>query len=263
MSDFTCPHSECDSKKTFATERAMKIHYKSTHGESLAKEETMCETEGCTNVFEYYPSDKSGKLCDKCTKNKNYHLTEQDVDYFRVTCANCGDEKTITESRFNTYDMYFCGTECRNEYFENKGTIECENCGNIKKVEAWMIEHGRRYCNRECYEEDNASDGLFNHNYYGKSFENVRDNVRERDNEKCQVCGKDKSDLGRIPSAHHVTPVQWFIDADEFSKDDANYEENMVLLCEHHHSLVEFDKINLEEHIDAELAEELELDDPV
>lgn len=265
MSDFKCPHPDCEeSEKRFETEGGMKTHYGMQHEGSLAKEKTICSTDECTNKFDYYPSEKSGKLCEKCTKENNRHLTEQDVEFFEVACANCDSKKTVPESSFKNYDIFFCGNKCRKEYYEQTETIECEHCGNIKTVGSWEIEQGRRYCGRKCYKEDNNNpDDGFNHNYYGKSFEEVRKNVRERDNKKCQVCGKDESDLGIIPSAHHITPVQWFIDTDGFSKDDSNYKENLVLLCKRHHSLADFNKINLGCELDDELVESLELENPV
>lgn len=55
-----CPKCESD----FDSEKAMKIHHKLKHGESLATE--MGECISCGSSFEYYPSEKDGIICPTC-----------------------------------------------------------------------------------------------------------------------------------------------------------------------------------------------------
>jgi len=254
-----CP--SCSYKSN--TKSALIAHYESKH-EQLAKEIVKCSTDGCSNIFSYYPSSKEGNFCKKCVKSKNYHLTENKVDYFEVICENCRESFEVTESRYNSSDMYFCEKSCRDKYYKSRKGMECQNCGTKKMVESWEIEQGRKYCDRNCYIEDiQPADDNFNHEYYGPSFEKVREKVRIRDNSKCQICGKAKNVIGRYPSAHHITPVACFINNDNFVKDDANYVENLILLCEHHHTKVEKGVTSLNKQLDDKLLEKLELEPPI
>lgn len=51
----------------FDSDRAMKIHHKLSHGNSIAIEKSSCKN--CNNTFEYYPSDKDGVYCSDCVNN--------------------------------------------------------------------------------------------------------------------------------------------------------------------------------------------------
>lgn len=262
MGNLTCPHEDCKNE-TFNTERAMKIHYGTVHDSSLAEQTTECSTEGCNNKFKYYPSEKSGDLCKSCVEENNYHLTADKVEHHKVQCENCPNEKVVTEAEFNNHDIYFCEQDCRDEYFRNKIDIICDNCSEEKSVQAWRVKRSKEniYCNRKCWIES-MKEGEFDNGWYGSSFEDVRSKVRERDDYECQICGKHKEELGENPSAHHITPVRWFYQHDSFSVDDANYIENMVLLCRKHHYVVEQDMIDVKEEIEDELVDKLDFSKP-
>jgi len=49
----------------FDTDRAMKLHHYHEHGESIAKDTGECVR--CGVEFEYYPSNRRGKLCHTCS----------------------------------------------------------------------------------------------------------------------------------------------------------------------------------------------------
>jgi hypothetical protein len=382
MSEFKCPHPDCEDIE-FNSEGSLNAHYGAKHKGSLAKKTTTCSTDGCTNEFEYYPSEKSGKLCENCTKEKNHHLTKEKVEYIDTECAECDKNLTITETRNNKYNKAFCGEECRMSYDESERVdIECGFCEEIFSVLPWVANAGRKFCGQECqyknysknhsvetschfcqdsmqirksrfeknhynfcdpecytnFREDRAYvelpcdecgeirkartyrrknrsaffcspecrfesmkervsvecsycgentqkrpsevEGVHNSfcskpcrleffaspdslESYGRDWIPTRRKVRRRDDYECQICGKDKEDLGKHPSAHHIKPVHYFVENDSFEKWDAHYKENLVLLCEHHHTKVEYGIIDLEEHIDDELVEKLELENPV
>lgn len=80
---FVCTHSGCSPNSPdswFETERAMKIHYGSTHEGSLSIEEVSCR--GCNEVFEAYEY-RERELCRSCAVS-NTELNEDE-------CPTCGD----------------------------------------------------------------------------------------------------------------------------------------------------------------------------
>lgn len=143
-----------------------------------------------------------------------------------------------------------------------KESVECNYCGELTQRRPSEIkETNNNFCSKACCQEFFASPESLES--YDRNWIPIREKVRKRDNYECQICVKDKNDLGKNPSAHHITPVRNFVEADGFEKWEAHYTENLVLLCEHHHSKVERDIIDLEQNIDDELAEELEFENPI
>lgn len=70
--DTSCPSCPRDD---FDSSRAMKIHHKTDHGESLALKTTECTH--CGQEFQYYPSEKPGKYCEECVNDEDVHWTEK------------------------------------------------------------------------------------------------------------------------------------------------------------------------------------------
>lgn len=82
---------------------------------------------------------------------------------------------------------------------------------------------------------DNESE--YTSNKYGPTWEENRDQVRERDNYKCQACGKKESEMGRKLDVHHIKPFETFDDPAV-----ANLPRNLISLCREHHSQLEGDR---------------------
>lgn len=101
----SCPHPDCsDAEENFKTERAMKIHHKSSHGNSIAKVETTCSVEGCTNEFKYYPKSKKGKFCEGCVKNSDgaHGPSRDDPDWSEINTGKATRNENIsTEEYYN------------------------------------------------------------------------------------------------------------------------------------------------------------------
>lgn len=71
----------------------------------------------------------------------------------------------------------------------------------------------------------------------------VRSKVLNRDNHKCQVCGKNpSSDDVEMLHTHHIKPVSSFEDPN-----DSHTTDNLVTLCKTHHNLVERNDIDCPE----------------
>lgn len=206
----TCP--SCSSE--FDSERAVKIHHKMKHGESLASKTTTCEIHGCEETVEYYPTNKSGKVCPSCVsdgkniwsvdtisneKIKQKISTESEIE---LTCHWCCD--VFTDKDKSKKDRKtFCSKSCRSAYQSDKMTGK----------------DNPRYI-------DGESSGA----NYGSMWRSVRNETLERDNYACVIC--DSEDTLHV---HHIIPVRSFDDICQ-----AHYIENTVTLCASCHRCVEY-----------------------
>jgi len=67
--------SECPTcGEGFGSQKAMKIHHKAKHGQSLATEKSTCLS--CDSEFSYYPSNRSGELCHECSDKHSDEWSE-------------------------------------------------------------------------------------------------------------------------------------------------------------------------------------------
>jgi hypothetical protein len=194
--------------KGFDTEQGKKTHHAHQHGVSIAKEEKECEE--CGEVFESY-SYRNRKFCSRKCLGK--YTTGEGADNQNwkpdivLSCEMCGEDFEVPPKRQE--EARFCSYNCANEW----------------KSKEYKGENHHRW--------KDSVDRL----YYGRKWEDIRENVIERDNSKCQACGS-----GDDISIHHITP---FRDFDDIEK--ANSMENLISLCRSCHTRVEFDKIECPE----------------
>lgn len=213
MSQHVCP--TCGDE--FDTEGGRNKHHAFSHGESIAKETSTCEF--CGEKFSYYPSDKSGVACSDCVGSGEEYRNTEGLSHRglsgsdnpnwsggrRVTCDWCGDEVYKSPDDIQRADHNFCEKECMNLFLSDK----YQKCGNPY----W----------RGGYDPE-----------YGYGWWEAREKALERDNHRCQSCGKEKEDIGHNPDVHHIKPVRGF---DE--KEDAHSLDNLICLCRQCHSDVE------------------------
>lgn len=230
--------------KSLATEAGKRQHHAKVHGESLpnrtcegcgtrfydpkarlsycddcdpnagenngnwqdATEWTECER--CGDEFEYYPSDKEGVYCSECVREADEFLGDHyaevhDIQRIERECEYCGDEFSV---------------------------LPCE-----------LRDGGVRFCSRDCVSEalyDGGNDpGVYTGDWY-----RVRQRALDRDDHRCQYCGKRREEIGREPDAHHITPVSAFEDPQE-----AHSLDNVVALCRSCHRYAEYGEIPAEE----------------
>lgn len=187
----------------FDTQRAVSIHHKLSHGESIVVEVSECSN--CGSEFEYYPSNKQGIYCSTCVDKVTWGPDPPDV--------GVGADNPVYSGGPNEFTCEFCG-DSFNSYHKN-----------------------RKYCSVECSGEGRSRDmrgedhwrwkgGRIN---YGQTWHKQRSKAIERDNGKCQICGDDSIEV------HHIKPVRSF---DEKTK--AHILDNLICLCPEHHRQVEF-----------------------
>ena len=120
---------------------------------------------------------------------------------------------------------------------------ECKQCGGEMEVlRSGLQRDGRSFCSLECYGEWLSENrvGEDHHQWeggdidYGQAWWSVRRKARERDDHRCQRCGKTRAEIGREPDVHHIEPVREFDDPAE-----AHRLDNVVCLCRSCHRTVE------------------------
>lgn len=172
------------------------------------KERIELECKWCKREFKVVPSKQERKFCSKnChDKYRSKFLTGKDNPNYKPKvhetriCKYCNEE-------FETYTFSHvecCSFECRNNWVSKN----------------WVGENNPLYEGGEMY--------------YGENWHRKRKKVLERDNRKCVICKKGKEELGQMPSVHHIKPIRSFD-----NPEDANKLDNLVTVCEAHHSKIE------------------------
>jgi ribosomal protein S14 len=177
-----------------------------------ATETGVCQS--CEDEFEYYPSDKDGTYCPECVRDADGLLPDNPSEPTRLTteCANCGTGMMVVPSRIqNRTHGVFCSRECHSN---------------------WLSQHIVG-ANHHQWEGGPLQ--------YGGSWWRVRRDALERDDYRCQSCGKSRDDLDRNPDVHHRNRVRDFDDPD-----DAHRLDNVITLCRSCHQRVENGSLNLD-----------------
>jgi 5-methylcytosine-specific restriction endonuclease McrA len=186
------------------------------------KTKTTCRI--CGTAFEYYPSEKRGLYCSECVKTEQWR-TPPSIDGPRnprwsggrrtTECDVCGD--VVERYPSNIGDVVLCGEKCRSQ---------------------WLS---------ETFSGDGHPNWLGGSNEaYGSGWAAVRSDALERDEHQCVVCGVAREEIGRNPDVHHIVPVRWYIEAEDLSREDAHFLDNVASLCSRCHRKAEFGKISPE-----------------
>lgn len=178
---------------------------------------TTCEF--CESEFWRKPSLRNGKnFCDnechgKWLSENIYGKNHHQYQRITVSCKNCGKNKTVPPSQNKKVDNHFCNGHCQTDYYDWKG-------------------------------EEHPSWKGGTQTYYGKSWYEMRDRVRQRDGNVCQKCGIGEDELGIKPAVHHYIPVREFDDVNQ-----AHKMENMVQLCQSCHMDIEKREVSEQKEI--------------
>lgn len=223
-----CP--QCDEQ--FYSEHQKKYCSESCRDESVSfagranpnysggKDEATCDL--CGETFEYYPSAKEGKYCPTCVAEETWQEIP-DIEGSKNPRWNGGKtelECAVCETTFERYpsnvtgEVSLCGRTCRREWlsdtFSGEGHPNWKGGGNGE---------------------------------YGKRWNAVRERALERDDFQCRICGTTKSEMGRNPDVHHITPVRAFVESERLDREDAHFLENVISLCISCHRKAEFGEI--------------------
>lgn len=182
-----------------------------------------------------------------------------------VECDYCGITTQKQQYQLERFENNYCSPECQyavlteqtgedaRSWSGGKATIECEVCGDIKKVKQAEKDKSR-FCSQGCMLEWRSKaftgDGHPRWNpdseevYYGPNWPEQRRRARERDTQECQVCGlgaeRHKEKYGCIHGVHHIQKFKSFE-----SYEEANKLPNLITLCHRCHPYVEHGKIGV------------------
>jgi len=156
------------------------------------------ECERCGDTFQYYPSNKDGVYCSSCVSDSD--------DFLGTPYADFLDVDRISRS--------------------------CDCCGEEMCLLPSTVRQGHgRFCSNAClYAWLSEDEGAV----YNGRWREVRRQVLERDDHRCQKCGVTVAEIGQEPDVHHIKPVRTFDDPQE-----AHKLGNLVALCPSCHATAE------------------------
>jgi predicted HNH restriction endonuclease len=165
-----------------------------------------------------------------------------------VNCDNCGGEVRKKKYLLERSEKHYCSPECqynhREESWEgskhphwSKEKKVCKECGDNFLVHRYRSDRAK-FCSHTCYHKNMEGD---KDTKYGSNWSYYQQMIREEYSHKCFICDKKCGD--KHHDVHHIIPVAEF-DAPS----NANYEENLVLLCKEHHG--KFENLTVQEQIE-------------
>lgn len=184
---------------------------------------------------------------DSYMKKHHSMAHDESISGFTTTCTYCGDT-IIKDVKEHAEGRSFCDQECMGDWRSEQtgedamnwqGGIEprtCPICGTTHTPKQSSV----RTCSDECYRkrQSELTSGHKNprwngghDEWYGSTWPEKRQEIRERDDNTCQNC-RDSFDYN-IP-VHHIIPVREFDDPN-----DAHFDENMIQLCRTCHPKLE------------------------
>lgn len=176
----------------------------------------------------------------------------QNKERVEVECENCGNSFKVKPYRKKEGKSNYCDNACQGEdedrsgengpAFKGKIHSECETCGNPVERHQSRSDRNNFFCSFSCrgkWQSENVV-GEAHHQWeggqmgYGATWIPMREKVRERDENTCQLCGDGEKENGRKPAVHHIKPVRSFDDPN-----DAHFMENLVQVCQACHAELE------------------------
>ena len=175
-------------------------------------------------------------FCSKECRHK-YNTVEVVCDYCgKIFRKNNGEITKANKRKKNDEQLrHFCSNECNLSF--HKVLIICNFCGKSFWRQRSWAGRGKNYCSKECYRQDQKDIYQQRRNvkpnrYYGTKWQEIRNQVLERDGYACQICGYDK-DSSQL-HVHHIIPFRDFVD-----KDKANDFGNLIVVCRKCHPKIE------------------------
>lgn len=232
---FDCPSCE----KSFETEQAMKSHHSQRHGESIAIETRECTVcgEEVQRSRNYEKTFCSGE-CRDTWQSENWSGEDNPAysdSSVECSCNFCGETFEIWESQMDSDRGKYCSRSCKGKDKTgpdhpnwHDSSFTCVECGD----EVETTPHGsetRKFCSNDCRNENMRKD---NYRSYGVGWIEKRDEIRDEYNYKCAICGEEEGQNKH--HVHHIIPIREFD-----KKENANFNENLVLLCKSHHHSIE------------------------
>lgn len=200
----------------------------------------------CGSVFERTPCVVAANERNFCSKACYAHWRAEagtehpDYNRVEVECAHCGRSFLQYPSRVK--DVNYCTPECWAKSKVKRVEVICAECGaTLWRTPSRIAKGELDFCDNTCRGKwqsvaragENSSNWQGGHErYYGPNWSPRRREVRERDEDTCQWCGRKQGEGMRL-AVHHIVP---FVDFGYVPGENENYEEanrlsNLILLC--------------------------------
>lgn len=228
------------SERTNHFKEKMKPIYQRYSNEYKQYSQNICEY--CGKPFDVNWETRNKKLCSpECLSNsKKKPLT---IYY----CEICGNE--IKNINGRNYKRKYCKS-CRDKGISltqyKRIKTKCGYCGKeIEVIPSVFNKNKFCYCSEDCmgknykvlYTGENSPTWNGGEKHYQGNWFQARDTARERDEYKCQICGKTEYEIGKQLDVHHIKPYKSFDD-----KFEANKIDNLICLCYKCHSFIHSNK---------------------
>lgn len=243
--------SKCKELKpldAFNKEKNCKDGHRGTCKKCRKEQSNMRYEFKCEMCGEKFTGSKKGaKYCGaKCQ-----HLARR--NRVKVKCSYCHKEIEVIKSKFGKFEYFYCNRDCRAKHSKvlmlgennpnyNSILYKCDGCNKEIYINPFKLKSQKHiFCSKECYKNNVGKfyTGENNTNWnknltleerqlnrrYTEYYE-WRNEVYERDNYTCQVCGSSKS--GTLV-AHHLNGYNWDIE----HRTDIN---NGITLCTRCHN---------------------------
>lgn len=183
-----------------------------------------------------YHEDKPNFCSNEC-----YQKTRVKKATIQHPCPECGEKFQTKKGLVQNREFHTCSNECRQKqlhkhnYKERKET-KCVNCGKtLKRTQNQVKNHENSVCSDKCMSEwlsehfkgENGPGyihGNHGHRKYPSKFQNKREKIIQRDNEKCQICGLDRKKHKQLYThdieVHHID-----------NNEQNNKDQNLITLC--------------------------------
>jgi len=186
-----CERSGCE--RTFQTKRAKSVHESNGHGKKYTEESWLREKYHGEGLY----IKEIAEECGVITQTIRDWMDELGVE-------------TRDSSEAKSHEWSRSGEQRRKEYAERMSEVGSSYAATGESNGNWKKESDRI-------------------EYYGPSWtENLREEVRERDNRTCQICGDHTSEFDHSLPVHHITPFREF-GLDKHEK--ANHRANLISVC--------------------------------
>lgn len=224
-------------------------HYKAQAGQAL-----YCSRE-CANTGWEEPCEICGKLVHRapyhakrfphvfCSRDCYAEWRNQRVSY---TCKHCNKVFLAKLSEKSVY----CSIECR---IADKAAkiveMVCEYCGitfRRKQTDLNLNMYLGKYCSAKCASMARRLPDSVRSVYSHEFTDALKEQIRQRDNHTCQLCGVNTSDTYRELDVHHI----------DYDKTN-NHPDNLITLCDSCHPKTNYHRSHWPQRLKAKMKESI------
>lgn len=251
LSDTPYGHACPKCGEVFPTDRGMRQHYGQSHEGSIAGHPVECMH--CGKV-ERLPESQVRRA------DRNFCSEDCRIDWLQEAgrteseCAYCGNSLSRPRWQVEVSERQFCNNTCHGawarEYgprgpkhhsYKPRDEVECVYCGVVNERRVSYPDVSNTFCDLDCYGSwisetgvrtgENSPTWAGGYANYGKGWnEAKKESVRERDDRKCQHCGRTEEEhiekFGGRHVVHHIQKARSFDDPEK-----RNHEDNLITLC--------------------------------